>query len=206
MFIGMIWRPTTGRTKAFRLANEFWTLQGSVRYFDSMHDQFNRAASRNATVRAAEKAGARKLVITDADCIPETAALEEAWEAADDGLVHLPYTTCLVEDRNGEALAEFDFTCGGVYVTTVEAWWAAGGQDERFTKWAPEDMAFWLAHRTLLGAPMVKHAGRLISMGHERDENRHEDSESDELVQLYRRYEKADGDREAMETLCSPWS
>jgi hypothetical protein len=206
MFIGMIWRPTVGRTKSFDLAREFWSPYGPIRFFDSGHVVFNRAASRNKAVAAAEHAGQTKLVITDADCVPEPDALEAAWAESDDTAVHLPYTTCLTHTADGEPAAELGFTCGGVYVTTVAAWRAVGGQDERFNLWGPEDFAFMLAHRTLLGRDLVKHPGRLLSLGHELDPNRHTDDDSDELVQLYRRYEAADGNKAAMEALCFPWS
>lgn len=206
MFVGMIWRPTQGRHKSFMQTTEFWSLYGTVRYFDSMHETFNRAASRNKAVKAAAHAGETKLVITDADCIPEPEAVDAALAAADDTAVHLPYTTCITHDQNGNPVGEFGFTCGGVYVTTINAWNAVGGMDERFNLWGPEDFAFMLAHRTLLGKDLTRHPGKLLSLGHERDPHRHTDNEDDKLVQLYRRYEQADGDKAAMEALCFPWS
>ena len=206
MFIGMIWRPTPDRTGPFNLAREFWANYGPVRFFDSGHPAFNRAASRNLAVRQGERSGSYKMVIADADCIPDPDGFAEACEQADDTAIHLPYTTCVVHDRHGKELGEFGFTCGGIYITTSNAWWGLGGQDERFTKWAPEDMAFSLAHETIYGKPLQRHPGKLISLGHEADPDRHEDTDDDPLVQLYRRYEAANGDRAKMEALCFPWS
>lgn len=206
MFVGIIWRPTPDRHYAFQRVNEFWNQYAAPRYFDASGDHFQRAASRNLTVRMAEKAGAEKLVIADADCIPEPNALLQAWDQVDDTAIHLPYTTCITHNADGDPVAEIPFTCGGIYITTVKAWWSIGGQDERFVKWAPEDMAFSLAHETILGRPLVKHPGKLLSLGHQADQNRHTDSEDDDHVQLFRRYEKARGDRTAMEALCFQWS
>lgn len=203
MFIGMIWRPTVDRHRPFMIANEFWNQLGTIRYFDSGHEIFNRAASRNLAVQAAAAAGETKLVITDADTIPDHHAVTEAWRTADDTAVHLPYTSCQVLDVDDTVMGEFSFTCGGVYITTINAWNAVGGQDERFTKWAPEDFAFKMAHETLAG-PMIRHNGVLLSLGHNRDQHRHDDTETDPLVQLYRSYEHANGHPEQMRELCFP--
>lgn len=201
----MIWREHPSRLRSFGIASAFWESQGDVMLFDSGHDVFNRAASRNKAVRWAEQNGADRLVITDADTICEPAPLHEAVAQADDSAVHLPYNVCRVFNQADEKVGEFTFTCGGVYVTTPQAWWSVGGQDERFTRWSPEDMAFNLAHETLAG-PMVRHDGVLASLGHEPDVNRHADDETDPLVQLYRAYERAAGDREVMTELCFPSS
>lgn len=204
MFIGMIWRPTAGRLASHARAVEFWSTFGEIRYFDgSRGATFNRAASRNLAVRTAADEGYDRLIVTDADCIPDPAALLEAFDQADDTAVHLPYDSCRVFDTGDNIVGEFAFTCGGVYVTTPAAWFAVGGQDERFTVWAPEDMAFKLAHDTLLG-PMVRHHGVLASLAHERDENRHTDVDTDPMVQLYRQYEHANGNVTAMMQLCFP--
>lgn len=201
MFIAMIWRPQPSRERSFAFATEFWASMGTVRHFDSGHTPFNRAASRNMAVKWAAENGHSKLVITDADTIADHTAVIEAWNQADDSAVHLPYDLCRVFNAADQIVAEIPWTCGGIYVTTPHAWWAVGGQDERFTKWAPEDMAFKIAHETLIG-PMVRHHGNLASLSHDPDPNRHADSESDPNVQLYRSYQAAEGDREAISTLC----
>lgn len=203
MIVAMIWRPQPGRERAHRLATQFWEQLGPIEFFDSGHEIFNRAASRNMAVRWAAANGHDRLIITDADTIADPHAVTEAWNETDSTAVHLPYTICRVYNMVDELVGQFDFTCGGVYVTTPEAWSAAGGQDERFDRWAPEDMAFKLAHETLLG-PMRRHVGVLASLGHPVDPNRHTDDPADELVRLYRRYEAANGNREEMRNLCFP--
>lgn len=203
MFIGMIWRPTPDRKPAFARTFAFWEMMGEVQFFDSGHTIFNRAASRNLAVAEAHRLGFRKLVITDADCIPEPKPLCEAFYLVDDDAVHLPYTVCKVLNKQEQVTAELTFTCGGTYVTTVDGWNRVGGQDERFNLWAPEDMAFKLAHETLVG-PIIRHDGVLLSLAHDADTHRHTAFEEDPLVQLYRAYENADGDRERMTALCFP--
>jgi hypothetical protein len=201
MYVAMIWRPTPDRMSSFHRAMEFWSLLGDVEFFDSGHTLFNRAASRNKAVRRAVELGVDKLVVTDADCIPEMIALTGAYEAADDSAVRLPYTACNVRSQYGEDLGTFTFTCGGVYVTTPTDWFSAGGQDEAFDRWAPEDFAFMLAHETLRG-PMGRHNGILLSLGHG-DPEKHADSETDPNVALYREYEAANGNPDRMRELCS---
>lgn len=203
MIIFMLWRETPDRVRSFRNAMDFWSMLGEVRLVDSGHTNFHRAASRNLAVMTAANLGHTKLVITDADTIPEAGPVKEAWSSVDDDAVHLPYSLCRVLDRSDRVVGEFGFTCGGVYVTTVNAWTAVGGQDEGFTAWAPEDMAFKLAHNTLLG-PMVRHEGVLLSLGHDQDPNRHTDAEDDPMVQLYRKYEHANGHPDLMRALCFP--
>jgi hypothetical protein len=200
----MIWRSTPDRIKSFNAALEFWSLIGDVHFFDSGHTPFNRAASRNLAVREAERLGHWKLAITDADCIPTASAVKEAFATVDDSAVHLPYRSCRVLNDQGNPILELDFTCGGTYITTVNAWNTIGGQDERFTKWAPEDFAFSMAHRTLLGE-MTRHDGVLLSLAHQRDPDRAE-QDGDPIVDLFRQYEKAFGDVEAMRALCFPSS
>lgn len=203
MFVGIIWRESADRISAFRQTVDFYlTIGADIHFFDSGHHPFNRAATRNLAVRTAAQAGFSRLVVSDADCIPEERALLEAWSSAVPG-VHLPYTDCIVHDAAGYPLGQFGFTCGGTYVTTPEDWFSTGGQDERFDRWGPEDFAFKMAQDTL-NTPMVRHEGTLRSLGHERDNDRHTDSEADPLVMLYRRYEKANGHREAMRVLCFP--
>jgi hypothetical protein len=192
VFIGMIWRATPDRMVSFRRTVEFWQQLGEVRFFDSGHRIFNRAASRNLAVREAERLGHWKLTVTDADTIPEHRPVLDAYAAVTDHAVLDP------ADR---VMGEFPFSCGGVYVTTVNGWFSVGGQDELFTRWSPEDFAFKLAHETLVG-PMVRHEGVLLSLGHGQSERA--ENEDDPEVQLYRRYEHANGNPEAMRGLCFP--
>lgn len=199
----MIWRPTADRMPAFVRTVEFWSQMGEVRFFDSGHTPFNRAASRNLAVREAKRLGHCKLVLTDADTIPQHTAVQDAFAAVDDSAVRLPYNLCRVLNKDDRPIGEFGFTCGGVYVTTHDGWFGIGGQDERFFSWSPEDMAFWIAHKTLLGE-MPRHDGVLLSLAHDRDPHHHAESDDDPQVALYRQYEAANGDPDRMRELCFP--
>lgn len=193
MKVGIIWRPEPSRMDAFDEVMEFYRGIGfDIALIDSGDPVFNRSASRNAAVEAG------CTVISDADCIPDKTPLLEAIRDIDDSAVHLPYTSCETFHPNGTIAGRFTFTCGGCYVTTRDAWFAPGGQDERFAVWAPEDFAYRMAHETLIG-PMVRHAGILKARGHDRPPKSGPDYEA--AVALYRRYEAANGNREAMEEL-----
>jgi len=203
--VAVIWRPTPDRIPAYGKVWQFYRPLEFIhglqwKTFDAGGPSFSRAASRNAAVRYAQSAGFSRLVITDADCIPEKNALLEAVAEADDTAVHLPYTSCTTYHPDGRKAGNFSFTCGGCYVTTPAAWWAAGGMDENFTGWAPEDFAFMLAHETLVG-PMIRHNGVLKSLGHELDPSRQQQETLDAGTQRYRLYEKAHHNPDMMRAL-----
>jgi hypothetical protein len=60
---------------------------------------------------------------------------------------------------------DYGFSVGGVFVIRPDAWWQAGGMDERFTGWGSEDMAFRRAADTLLG-PTRRHDGTIVHLWH----------------------------------------
>lgn len=139
---------------------------------------FSRAGARNAAVR---EAGTGVVVLCDADTLPEEQPLRDAiTSAANDGRLHLPYTlyralgpdsTLAVYARGldphqVQASETSMRPIGGVWVIATEAWWAAGGMDERFIGWGFEDDAFWAAAGCLLGAP-VRHNGVITHLFHQ---------------------------------------
>lgn len=145
---------------------------------DSCHAPFSRAGSRNEGVRLAEAAGARVVVLCDADTLPEAEPLHAAIAAAHDGRLHLPYTWYrgLSQDGTRAYLAgapaedcptdwAHEWATGGVLVITPQVWWQAGGMDEGFTGWGFEDTAFRTAADALLG-PTVKHDGTITHLWH----------------------------------------
>jgi hypothetical protein len=201
----VIWRQTPDRLPAYDRVWKFYRALDFVQAItfatiDSGHEPFNRAASRNLAVREAQRRGFSKVIISDADCLPELEPLLQAVHEANDEAVHLPYTTCTTHMPDGTVAGTFDFTCGGTYVTTPAAWWAAGGQDEGFTGWAPEDFAFMLAHETFLG-PMRRHDGVLTSLGHNLDPSRAHQETLDAGTNRYRLYEAAHHHPEMMRKL-----
>lgn len=139
--------------------------------------QFSRARVRNEAVR---RAADGVVVLCDADTIPEEQPLREAIAgAAADGRLHLPYTRyralspegTLAVYARGTDPAHAPVTedsmrpIGGVWVIRADAWWAAGGMDERFVGWGYEDDAFWAAAGCLLGEP-VRHHGTITHLHH----------------------------------------
>lgn len=145
---------------------------------DSGHTPFSRAGSRNEGVRQAQAAGADVIVICDADTLAEAEPLHEAIDAANDGVMHLPYTWYrgLSETGTTQYLAgwpaahclaelEHEWATGGIIVIQPAAWWQAGGMDERFQGYGFEDAAFRIAADALLG-PTVKHHGTITHLWH----------------------------------------
>ena len=178
------WRPTPDRIPAWEVVSariptfypfyEVWTV-------DSGHDTFNRAATRNLAVEWAGSRGADVVVLNDADSIPEQGPLWEAIETAQDGLIHFPFdivwylqykaTMWLKVGHNlAQLRSRIIDKCeseGGVWVCTPEAWFKAGGMDDRLNGWGCDDRSFLAASRTLLGMP-VKHQGVLCCLWHDR--------------------------------------
>lgn len=182
VLVGIPWRPQTSRQQAHGLTVARYREllpDADLIEVDTRHKQFCLAACRNEIVRRAENGGYDVAVIGDADTLPEPQPLREAIHAAGDGYVHLPYTEYRsLEDRGtsqhaaGTPLERCAHTvykpaCSGVYVTTPAAWRACGGQDERLRGWGFEDVCWLVAHKALLGAPPVRHAGRVYALGHE---------------------------------------
>lgn len=145
---------------------------------DSGHTPFSRAGSRNKGVRIAQASGADVVVICDADTLVEAEPLHAAIAAAGDGRLHLPYTwyrglseagTSAYLDGTDPALCptdwEHEWATGGVLVIQPEAWWAAGGMDERCRGWGHEDVILRLCADALLG-PTVKHEGTITHLWH----------------------------------------
>ena len=149
---------------------------------DTDHKPYNRSAGRNEAVRQA-KSGI--VIVCDADSMPEKEPIEEAIEAASDGVLHIPYTVftglsreqtmrVLLQDapfNGGKPQMISTSSVGGCMVIDCDAYWAAGGQDEGFVHWGGEDVAFWAACEALLG-PTVRHSGILYGLWHPSEMNR----------------------------------
>ena len=176
-----------------------------VELFDTSHPTFNRAATRNRGVFAAEQYGCDVVVVCDADSIPEQEPLRAAIHSANDGIIHFPFTS--VVEYPADRLDELDHALsaarsigkgwypsqGGCWVATPKAWWGAGGMDERILHWGPEDRAFLAAYRTLLG-DSVRHEGMLVCVTHG-DRGREFDPGD---VNIMQQYEQAFGNKERM--------
>jgi hypothetical protein len=173
------WRPTPDRIRAFQAVRDWYAEVLPEWWFgtaDSGHEQFSRAASRNACVRLAVEHGADVVVINDADTIPERHGVTAAVQAAhDQGGLHfglhtmrylsaeeteLYYSGSLL-DRTGTPHDS------SVVVMRPIDYIHAGGQDERFTGYGGEDNAFCAAASTLLQRGACWHKGAAISLYHD---------------------------------------
>lgn len=138
---------------------------------------FSRARVRNEAVRRA-KTGI--VVLCDADTLPEEQPLRAAIKgAARDGRLHLPYTTfrglgpeatlaVYARDADPHQVPAQETSrrpIGGVWVIDTQAYWKAGGMDEKFIAWGFEDDAFWTAAGCLLGES-VRHTGVITHLHH----------------------------------------
>lgn len=219
VLVAIPWRITPDRARACELTVDRYNKvlpDAEVMLFGSEHEEFCLAACRNNGVYYAERAGFDVVVIGDADTLPEQPALiraiHQAWDP-DGGRVRvqLPYTEYRSLRRrgteqyvNGTPLRECDHlvvpaATSGVYVTSPAAWWACGGQDERFRGWGMEDVAWLVAHRTLLEAEPVRHDGRVYALHHESAAK--SGPQYDANVALYQRYLAAAGNADAIRAL-----
>lgn len=176
--IGVVfpWRPQPARVAVFEFVYAWWVRQfpdAVVATVDSEHQSFNLSACRNKAVRLAESNGCDVVVIPDADSIPaDTAPLLAAIDESAHGGLHLPFTRqqYLTEEEtvglfNGhEPDRAGGHGNGALYVVTPESWWAAGGQDERFSGWGGEDDQMIAAAQTLIG--LKRHVGVVWSLWH----------------------------------------
>jgi len=175
------WRPAPSRVDAFERVVAWYreTLpQVPLETVDTGDVPFVLAACRNTAMRNA--AEHEVVVVGDADTIPERQPLIAAIRAAAESpYVHLPYDEYRWLGRTGSAdhaagvpledctVEQYvDGACSGVYVATPRAWASHGGQDEGFRGWGFEDAAWFLAHSTLLGAPPIRHRGRVYALHH----------------------------------------
>lgn len=184
MTLGLVipWRDTSPERAALKVVVEsrLREMLPEALYFEADSDfpSFNLAAARNAGVRLAQEAGCGTVVVCDADSIPEAGPVHAAIEDATDGLLHLPYTRLISLNPRGtrdylrgrsasgrHVLLDWEDSVGGIYVSTPEAWFRAGGQDERFVEWGCEDTAFKLACDKRLGLT-VRHPGALYHLYH----------------------------------------
>ncbi|GAA2774188.1 hypothetical protein [Streptomyces lavendulae] len=209
--IAIPWRAQPGRDLAHSLTLRHWAEllpEAQVVHADYGGELFSLAGSRNAGVRLAEKIGADIVIICDADTLVQAEPIGSAIEGArTSGKVHLPYEYCRTlgvdgsaQYRDGVPLPECDAipvygSTGGVYVTTPSSWWAHGGQDPRFRGWGYEDVAWFIAHETLLGEP-VRHEGDIYPLHHPSAPKDAPILEAN--YALLARYGEASGDPEAM--------
>lgn len=200
------YRGTTEyRIAAFEYLHEHMTRMlpdAEIVIADDGSKTFSRAGSRNKGVREASN---DIVIVCDADSIPQSKAVYEAIEQADDGLFHLPYThflsltkahTYRLLNEGSRPLAgkpEFMTmnSVGGIFAMSKQAYFAVGGQDEGFEGWGGEDVAFAFACEALLGPP-IRHSGHLYGLWHKSEMNQksRQYKSNIERQSLYKRYRK----------------
>jgi hypothetical protein len=205
------WRPQPERLDAFAFTRRWWEHHYPDALFaeiDTDHQPFNLAACRNEAVRWAEERHASVVVLCDADSVPaDRAAVDTAIAASADGRLHLPFSLQrYLNQAETEALYRGELIStdgshgnGACWVLTPDAYWSAGGSDERFSGWGGDDDGFIAAAKTLTG--MQRHPGTMWSLWHA-DECRDVGSERHRPnAELAQRYWRAIGDRAAIEEL-----
>lgn len=209
------WRPQESRIPAFETTTGWYRENlpdATLVTIDSGDPLFNLAQCRNLGVQQCSDEDV--VIIGDADTLPEREPLLRAIAAArTSGLVHLPYdeyrwlgAAGTAQFSAGAALADCEFelvrgACSGVYVTTPATWQAHGGQDELFRGWGFEDAAWYLAHRTLLGAEPQREVGRVFALHHTAEVR--EGPQYDANAARMQRYRDAATDPTAMRVLVS---
>ena len=207
------WRPQPSRERAYDATTRWYRdnlPEARLLPVDSGDAVFNLAQCRNLGVELADDDDV--VVIGDADTLPELEPLLAAIDGArESGRVHLPYTryhwlgaSGTAQFATGAPLSTCDHelvmgACSGVYVAAPDTWRNHGGQDERFRGWGFEDAAWYLAHETILGAPPVRHEGRVYALHHTAEQR--EGPQYDANAALMERYRAAATDADAMRQL-----
>lgn len=150
------WRPTPTRVPAYeRVTAHLAPLEARgwlIRPTDTEHDPFNRAAARNAGIRAAPDG---VVIVHDADIlIPHRQLTDAVRDATRTGALVTPYTRVTYTDAKGRPWHITTDAPGGCAVATRTAWATLGGYDDTFTGWGYEDNA------------LAAHAARTIGRAH----------------------------------------
>lgn len=184
VFVAIPWR-TRGdayREKSLRyITNHLKNTVGVEPVFvDGNKNDFSLSAARNAGVQKAKDSNKSIVVICDADTVVESETILKSIELARISKnVILPYTLCkplTIRSTNlyyeGHDISKlkyigtYDWSTGGVYVTSVSSWEHLGGQDERFTNWGCEDTAFYIASQKM-NRPLQRVDGTIYPLWHQ---------------------------------------
>jgi GT2 family glycosyltransferase len=177
--VGVPWRGgDPWRERSFRYVCDHLHALGLVALpADSDHEPFSRAGSRNRAVRQASKADV--VILHDADMVaPDYEEMAEL--ALETGQMVVGFSDYRPLDRatTEQVIAGAEpfsatpvsvltnFSVGGIIAITPDAWWAAGGMDERYVDWGCEDFAFANAAGAALG-PVLRVKQPAVHLWHE---------------------------------------
>jgi len=189
----MPWRPQPSRIPAFTFTQRFYQRllpRAEFVFPDSSGEGFNLAEARN---RGARQANGDLLLIVDADSIAQPATILAALRGTTDGRMHYAFDRFAYLTESQSQLVMRGRHPGhlpgaqhesSVMAISIDAYWRAGGSDERFTTWGGEDNALRIACDTMLG-PSRWHPGLGMTLWHQVD-TRQASLENLALVAHYR--------------------
>lgn len=200
--VTMPWRAQPDRLKAYKRVRNFWQHHGFpvVTADGPAGKPFNLCKARNNAVK---KTVADRIIVADADTIPDIGAVYKALE--NDGVTwpfaryrHIPGSHVNDTDLMTVPIdREYLGSVGGLFICERELYWKLGGMDEKFEScWGYEDNAFYLVARTLSEAR--REEGVVFSFNHSADRDMSEDNPNRHRYALYK---AADGQPKVMREL-----
>jgi hypothetical protein len=215
MKIGVVfpWRETPSRLPLKNYVEAWYKSnlpEAKIVYADSGHSPFNLSASRNA---GAEQLLDCDIVIhNDADTIPDINSLRKGIEETfKTGLFCNPYDMyTIIDSRNTKRVLSgrtsyvdapsqhIHGSCSGTVITTPKTWKLIGKFDERFLGWGYEDVAIYVAHKTITGHDFLVIPGILYGMSHVPNETKDNAELMKNGVDLLNKYFDASKDKESM--------
>ena len=188
--VAIPWRPAPDRIDAYRRVTSFWTHHG-LPIITADSDPARPFSLPEARNRAVKKVRTAKVIVTDADTIPDIGAVLAALEDPD-GVTwpftvyrHIPGRYATEADlMSAPVEREYVRSVGGIIVCDVATYWAVGGMDERFDRrWGFEDNAFHTAVVTLSRAR--RKPGIVFSFNHTADRDMSPDNPNRHRAALY---------------------
>lgn len=187
--VAMPWRPQPDRLAARGRVLSFWRHHKFkvVEADSNPRLPFSLARARNNAVR---KITTPRVIVADADTIPDIAAVTAALEL--DGVTwpydiyrHIPSEYADKPDLMTAPIdQQYNNSVGGIIITTTQTYWALGGMDEHFQQWGFEDRAFHLAAATL--STTHRTPGIVFSFNHAADRDQSTENPGFWRNQLYR--------------------
>lgn len=207
------WRKTPSRLRLKNYVAAWYKdnlPEARIIYSDSNHEKFNLSASRNAGAR--EVLNYDIIIHNDADTIPNLKSLREGIDQTfKTGLFCNPYSSYYTVNSdstskvlNGSTTLEkseyeqVHGACSGVIITTPKTWKAVGGFDENFIGWGYEDVAIFVAHKTIMGSEFLIIPGEVYAMSHAPNKTKGNPELTNLGLELLNQYFEASKDKESM--------